>query len=305
MRHTAVFRLTIAGVLAVTHITAAQTTPRAGTSISLAPKAIYAVNADGTHWRKHFVLPQVSDLAAPAVSRDGRMLAFEGWSSGVGQPPSQSTIYLLSSARDELRILGLGALPSWSPDGSRLACSFYSLGVGTIEVETQQTEIIDRLGWGAQWSPDGKVLVGVNGPDVWSYDVVEKKKALIFEGKGQYQQLLQNFTWSPRGDSIALVARKSNTAREIISFKIAQGIGSLKVHVRGIMPWDKLAWHPTEARIVFSAEDPERHRLQLWEFNPEQDGEPKRFSGQDGENIVEAPCWSPDGKTLFCIARMK
>ena len=289
----------------VNPIVVAQSTPRAPSGIALAPKAIYAVNADGTGWRRHFSLPQVSDLASPAVSRDGRWLAFEGWSTASGQSPAHSSIYVLSLPRDEFRILGLGSLPSWSPDGKKLACSFYSVGAGTLDWESQQADIIDRLGWGAQYSPDGKFLVGVSGPDLWSYDVTEKKKTTIFDGQGQYQQVLHNFTWSPRGDVIALVARKSNTVREIISFKVSEGIRSLKVHVRGKMPGDKLAWHPTEPRILFSAEDPERHRPQLWEFNPEQDAEPKRFAGQDGENVVESPCWSPDGKTLFCIARMK
>jgi hypothetical protein len=79
---------------------------------------IYAVNSDGSGWG-----PLTGDLALAAISnmawsRDGRWMAVEGQARAeVGRPQ----IYVLPGDGTDIRLLGPGRQPTWSPDGSRLA----------------------------------------------------------------------------------------------------------------------------------------------------------------------------------------
>ncbi|MDP1796670.1 MAG: DPP IV N-terminal domain-containing protein [Planctomycetaceae bacterium] len=276
-----------------------------------AAKAIFAMNADGTGWRKFFQLPQLNELGPPAVSRDGQRIAFEGSAgfqkNSVFQNDSAraSHVFVVNTTRTEMRILGLGALPSWGPNDQQLACSFYAKGIGLLNVDSQELTWIDSLGWGVQWSPDGKDVAYVNGPELWFYEVATKNKRQVLKSQPDYVQLLPNFAWSPDGKQIAIVGRKDHLVRDILLVSLADGKPQVTKRITGRTPGDKLAWHPTTPRLVFSEAHRETRRRQLWEVNPTTDAPPQLLAGQETLSDVHSPCWSPDGKTLFCVADVK
>jgi len=267
--------------------------------------AFYTLQADGTGWEKFFQLPQVGAIGSPHISRDGKYLAFDGWMPEAGEGTSDSRLFVISLQRDELWLLGSGAMPTWGPDNSRLACSFYSGGVGILTIDTQEIVTIDRNGWGTQWSPDGKSIAYAVGRELRVYNVESKMPRTVFNAEGQYTSLAWNGTWSPDSERFLFLGTKDDGTKDIASVKVAGNDADLKKHVTNTKPSAKFAWHPTEPRIVFSQYSDEQKRAQLFEIDPAKNDPPKRLQGQDPTLDVMSPTWTPDGKRLFCVGRAK
>ncbi len=265
--------------------------------------ALYSLQADGTGWEKFFQLPQVGAMGSPQVSRDGKFLAFDGWMPDAGEGTSDSRLFVISTQRDELWLLGSGAMPTWGPDNSRLACSFYSGGVGILTIDTQEVVTIDRNGWGTQWSPDGKSIAYAAGRELRVYDVESKVSRTVFNAEGQYTSLAWNGTWSPDSQRFLFLGTKEDGNKDLASVKVVGNDPDLKRHIVNTKPSAKFAWHPTQPRIVFSQYSAEQKRSQLFEIDPGKNDPPRRLEGQDATLEVVAPAWTPDGKRLFCVGR--
>lgn len=266
---------------------------------------IYSMTADGSDWEKFFQLPQVTALGSLTASRDGKYLAFDGWFAQEGESSSNARIFVISTHRDEFLLLGNGAMPTWGADNRRLACSFYSGGVGFLTIATQAIETIDRDGWGAQWSPDGELVAYSKGPELWVYNVAKKESRQVYNGRGTYTSLMWNAGWSPDSRRVMFVGRSGNDVREIASVAVAANADAdFKRHLTGKTPNTKFAWHPTEPRVVFPMHSPERKHSQLWELNPMAADPPTLVAGQDPNVDVLDPCWSVDGKRLYCLVKV-
>ncbi|MBC8449892.1 MAG: PD40 domain-containing protein [Chloroflexi bacterium] len=119
----------------------------------------------------HRVLGETVSYALPALSPDGRTIAFDqegtGWLYrwGVGPEPFEPVAYGLSVQRI--------ASPAWSPDGKRLAWvvgSYFDdrwqIGIGVFDLEARTSRLVhpyEPLGMGGwpeapAWSPDGQRL---------------------------------------------------------------------------------------------------------------------------------------------------
>jgi hypothetical protein len=106
---------------------------------------ICEINADGTGLRNIYVPPGTVSVGSPAISSDGKMLAFEmatlNSSRGQFTESGQRQSFIMAiptsslpvTAKDTLGLrvdgqgqprtypnLGYGAIPSWSPGGHRL-----------------------------------------------------------------------------------------------------------------------------------------------------------------------------------------
>lgn len=108
----------------------------------------------------------------PAVSRDGRLIAFVR--SGAGCANQSGSLMIVSTDGSGLReVAPLGKSPSWSPDGSSLVfevfsvsgannsaeCGLYS--IVTVDINSGVQRMIGGAGsvHGASWSPDGRFLL--------------------------------------------------------------------------------------------------------------------------------------------------
>lgn len=267
--------------------------------------AFYSLQADGTAWEKFFQLPQVGTIGSPRISRDGTHMAFDGWMPDAGEGTSDARMFVLTTQRDELWLLGNGCMPSWGPDNTRLACSFYSGGVGLLAIDTQEVVTIDRNGWGAQWSPDGKSIAYAAGRELRLYDPDNKKTRTVFNAEGQYSSLGYNGTWSPDNQRFLFLATRSDGTKDIVSIKVVGEDADLVRHVVNSKSSVQLAWHPTQPRVVFSQYSAEQKRSQLFEFDPVKNTPPKRIEGQDPTLDVHSPAWTPDGKRLYCVGKAK
>jgi Tol biopolymer transport system component len=124
---------------------------------------LWRIEASGASAPRRLVLAS-GDAWFPSISRDGRRLVYERrtenssiWRVGFG-PQSHAAREIISSTR-------VDALPSYSPDGTKIAFSSYrsgSLEIWMADADGSSPVQLTSLGQYSvvpEWSPDGKQIV--------------------------------------------------------------------------------------------------------------------------------------------------
>jgi TolB protein len=268
-----------------------------------ASDAIYVMNADGTGLRELFELPGFPELGSPSVSPDGRRIAFDGWQEG--QSSSDGRVFIVNRDGTELIELGLALMPTWSADGRFLSVSRGTpeYGAWIMSVDGTSAEHLSR-GWGAQWSPDGKLIAWTSGGQIVIYEVATGNERNVFPpGFQPYRQVWWNMAWSPDNDRLCILGAKSGNEQEVATLAIDDPQNTLKVHYMGTQIYADFAWRPDGNRIVFPIFHTERGRHQLFEFDPAKDDPPTLVSGQDPRRANTDVAWSRDGTELIFVSR--
>ncbi len=270
------------------------------------PREFFSLNADGTGWKKLFGVEGFPSLGSPAISPDGKWLAFDGHAAKGNL--SGQMLLITDLEGNQLRNIGIGMMPNWSKDGRQLCYS--KGGLRLVDAEGKNSRMLsegDSLGWGAQWSPDGTRILYFAGPNIMTFDIASQKSTLIYNiGDGGYRQTWENMKWSPDGQRICFKGLKDNAVEEIATLvvdptKVKPGQPRLKVHHSGKGISTHCAWHPDGNRVVFGMYCPERTLRQLYEFNPNTNDPVKLVAGQDPKTANACAVWAPDGKRLFVI----
>ena len=230
-------------------------------------KGFFLLPSDGQPAKPFGTLTNIDAFGSPTYSADGQWIAFDGIRHGTSF--SSSEAFIMRADGSELRSLGDGLMPSWSPDGEKFACGRYTPGnsVWVCDVKTGEKTLVDDEGWGIKWSPDGKY---------WAYSrrgaliVKHVKSGSIYEypfapeGYGW----TYNFAWSPDGSQICGVVGLENRQEALIVLKSkldtkkdeAEMLGrdekrvgefQLVIANKGEMSKD-IAWHPSAPRVVMS-----------------------------------------------------
>lgn len=266
--------------------------------------AFYIMNADGTGWRRFFEFQGYKACGSPAVSPDGKSIAFDAYSVPNGTP----TMYLMSIDGGQPQTIGTGSMPSWAPDGNRLVCSRNDSTSGvwmfTKKDNAWTPTNLTEGGWGAQWSPDGKSIVFTDGPALKLYDVESKViRDLIEAAASPYQHIYWNLGWSPDSTQVCFKAATPAGSQDVATFDVTKTKPSVKVRHTGRVAINAdFAWHPTENRVIFAMFCDERKTTQLYEFDPTNDDKPKLVEGQDPKLNNTDSCWTSDGKQLIIIS---
>ena len=261
------------------------------------PDEFFIVNADGTGWRSLFRFETHFACGSPALSPDGKMLAFDAWSV---KPRTSPTIFRMELGTNKPRKISSGSMPSWSPDGKSFACS--QSGVRIIDVDGWNPMGVRDNGWGAQWSPDGKTIAFTEGFFIKSYDVETKKVRTIFQSH-HYKQIFWNMAWSPDSRSVCFKAEKADGTLEVVTLDTTIEKPMPRVHHSTRLNINAdFAWHPNGERIAFGMHCPERKKLQIYELNPSKNEPPTLFPGQDETRNNNDVCWTPDGEQLIVVS---
>src|SRR5688500_16682397 len=117
---------------------------------------IYLCKPDGSDMKPFVDLPDYRSQGSPAWSQDGKLVAFDAWRPKLGERNSDSKIVVCNADGSNPRVLGDGAMPSFSPRHNRIAFSRYSpnYGVWVMSSEGPDKELVllDESGWSADWS---------------------------------------------------------------------------------------------------------------------------------------------------------
>jgi dipeptidyl aminopeptidase/acylaminoacyl peptidase len=192
-----------------------------------------------------------------------------------------------------------------SPDGSRLAFvvetadetvnrTRHRLLMRTLDAAGRPAGATRTVARGGsklgqpRWAPDGRTLAYIDDrggtPQVWTWDPATDERRRVtshLAGVGTP-------AWSPDGRSLAVIADAAQRLDEPVP--IAERDATRRVLlVRGHR-------HRVEGRGWLAADGPRRH---LWLVDVA-DGAMRQLT--DGDAEVEAPAWSPDGRTIAFMA---
>ena len=184
------------------------------------PRYLFVQTIDGQDSRQLVKDTDYVVQGSPRWSQDGTMIAFDAWREG--ESFSNVHMFIVNADGSDLRDLGQGAMPNFSPDGRRIAYSWS--GVHTINLDGTDKQVIDASGWGGQWSPDGKSIAYGNNRNIIVYDLKSKAKRGIFEGDhaGLYDHTYWNLGWSKDSKYICFKGRRiDDGTNEVVVVSVA------------------------------------------------------------------------------------
>ncbi|MGO8746150.1 MAG: TolB family protein [Thermoguttaceae bacterium] len=121
--------------------------------------SLHVMDADGRNLQRFVTSPEYVWQGSPAWSCDGTRLGFDAWRSIYGATYVDAHIFTCKADGKELKDIGVGAMPSWSPDGKRIAFSNYDpRRVWIMKADGTGRELIDSAGWGVRWCPKAEKI---------------------------------------------------------------------------------------------------------------------------------------------------
>ncbi|MDZ4686538.1 MAG: hypothetical protein SH850_15825 [Planctomycetaceae bacterium] len=278
---------------------------------------IYVMNADGTNVRRLGGVPAFRELGSPSYSPDGSHVVVDAYESDAQF--SAARLLVLDAEGKNPVDLGPGHMPSWSPDGAKLACSRMDRdgnwrGVGILDLNNREFRKIAEGAWGIEWSPQGDYVVYLkNGVVIHELATGNEHRPLANHPEG-VDRLHWNMAVSPDGrkmcGKLVLDAGQKHHAVMLMDLFPAPGADptppqiGVQSFVRNREVWADFAWHPTEPRVVFPMRSPEHNNtFLLYEFDPAQPDSLKLVSGQPLDRWNQCSTWRPDGKQLLFLSK--
>ena len=263
------------------------------------PPVLKVVQADGSGSRT-IAAPESSgfkQVSSPEWSSDSRKIVMD-MSNG---PRSTSHIFVVNADGSGLRKLGPGCMPSFSGDGRRIAFSMPGSGIMTMKSDGTDRQVIDRSGWGAQRSPDGKSIAYGKGGNITLVDIATKKTRLLLtaENATRYNYVYWNLSWSHDSRSIAFKAMTRATGQDELAVAEVDTSGSLQVllpNASAVNP--DCTFSPDNERVIAAIDSGGDFGPRLYAINRKRPESPELLDFIPAGPIIEGASWSPDGKSI-------
>ncbi|MGZ0171067.1 MAG: DUF1583 domain-containing protein [Planctomycetales bacterium] len=263
------------------------------------PWKLFVMNEDGSELRA------VADrrkgyrsLGSPEWSADGKQIAFDTYQASLND--SRSNVVNIDDG--ELVDCGPGCMPSQSPDGKRIVFTQSGRGILMMDADGSNREEIDRSGWSAQWSPDGKHLAWGQGGNIVVMNLKTRKRTPILVGAQatMFGYTYWNPGWSHDSRSIAFKARNRRTGGEdivVADIDSPDGFQILVAATKGVHP--DFTFSPDNRRVMFSMNDPDDGVPRLYTVDRMNPGQPQQLAGQPRDWKIFSCDWHPSGKIAF------
>jgi Tol biopolymer transport system component len=274
-------------------------------SSAAALNELWVINADGTGLKRLVDTPGYT-CGSPEWSPDNKWIAYDTWKAG--QNLEESQIAVVRADGTGLKILGIGAMPSWSPDGAQLV--FHQYGVnndGTRNGNEDSIVVMNADGtgreqilqhWGSpRWARRGNRIVSILDNNLAVYDLETGIERTILP---RPESMYWGFGISPDGTRICFGGYSASLFLATLDER------SMKAASRTLVPAGKChypSFAPDGRRIVFSWFRDGDKVAQLYTMDVDADKEPKLLAGQAPNQSSWGPNWSPDGKTIVFASR--
>jgi TolB protein len=274
---------------------------------------IFIGQPDGSGMKPLVSMTDYRVQGSPTWSQDGKLIAFDAWRPALVEKNTDSKVIVVNADGSDPKILGDGAMPSFSPRHNRIAFSRYepNYGVWVMSSEGPESELVllDDQGWSAKWSPDGRQIAytvpGENAANLVVFDLVEGVRIALFEeGKSPYSSFFWNFSWSPDGRRIAFKGQRIGSEMLEVGIIDARGATHGLVTRHESKNISNVSWSHDSRRILFAEQTPQRNnRVQIFSMDANTNDPPEPLAGQDATRGNNAAAPSPDGKQLLIVSR--
>lgn len=264
---------------------------------------IYIGNADGSNMKPATIPGDYVYQQSPCWSRDGKWIAYESWRPMKRESQRDSKIFIVSSDGGKSRLLGDGAMPSFSPRGKRIVFSRQSMGVWVMSSEGPDEELVqlEQRGTSPKWSPDGRCIAFVSEdqpPNLVVLNLVEGDRTLVFNPKSSpYARVNKHFAWSPDSKRIAFHGTRADNTSELAIVDVRGADFGLESRVKERFG-HFLSWSPDGSRIVLSTVHRVRNRSQVYFVDLTTSNGFELLPQQIGGRINHEAAYSPDGTQL-------
>jgi Tol biopolymer transport system component len=262
---------------------------------------LWKINPDGTGLAPFAETPGYS-CGSPDCSPDGKFVAYDTWK--VDETYNESQVAVIRADGTDIRLLGPGAMPSWSPDGKQLVCHVYSRPTTIVVMNADgsgREAVINH--WGSpRWSPKGKHIASILRGGIALHDLTTGTERAIFSGQFRVQH---GFSVSPDGLRFCFGNPVQRGGGQVVGggglFVATLDERTVTATVRQLLEKgeiDHTSWSPDGKRVVFCWH-PEDKNGQLYLMDVDGNDPPKLLEGQDPNRHNTNADWSPDGKTII------
>ncbi len=258
--------------------------------------AIISLKLDGTDLQMLASDPK-QNLGSVDVSPDGKRIAYDAWPLPKFVNTNQ-WIYVANIDGSKQKKIIKGGIPKWSPDSQLIAFQDYVTGVAVVQPDGGGKELVSPNNGNPSWIDGGNSLVVLEwGRNLQIVDLIN----------GGFRRLDPNgipgILW---GSAVSKDGKKvcysQRTGKEgVYDLVITNLDGNIRpqVHRKGALGTG-FGWHPDGKRVVFAEG---AMGSQLFIINVET-GKVEPVPCDKKQAYVN-PCFSPDGKRIFCSSTIR
>jgi len=237
-----------------------------------------------------------SHMGSPEWSPDGKLISLD---MSEGSVDSSHVIVVNRDGKD-FKDLGPGCMPSLSSDGKSIVFSQRGFGVMMMDSDGANRRIVDRAGWGVQYSPDGKQIAYGTYTNLTLMNVATGKKKTVLTGDlaERYASVYWNLGWSHDSRAIAFKGRNRSTGQDELAVIKIDHPEHLDVLYSGPGIEADFTFTPDNQGVLFARSEQGKTGPRLFLAHRKTPGKSELLKEQPADQVIYDCDWSTDGSEI-------